>query len=144
MYIGAWCCTENPDGVIAAEATCPFRGGYCYGPAALRCRPHSHTRTYPIYTIYRIYLCGGRISLRRFITGRLHDIYDKFHPFSLNLPNVFRTTPSSEKNLIRAIEQLRSYSSIPRQRIARNLHNLSPPIFDRYRTDKMAIYVHPY
>lgn len=55
MYIGAWCCTENPDGVIAAEATCPFRGGYCYGPAALRCRPHSHTRTYPIYTIYTVY-----------------------------------------------------------------------------------------
>ena len=52
MYIGAWCCTENPDGVIAAEATCPFRGGYCYGPAALRCRPHSHTRTYPIHTAY--------------------------------------------------------------------------------------------
>ena len=76
MYIGAWCCTENPDGVIAAEATCPFRGGYCYGPAALRCRPHSHTRTYPIYTPY--ILMAGRISLHPL--HNLHDVYDKFHP----------------------------------------------------------------
>lgn len=51
MYGDAWCCTENPDGVIAAEATCPFRGGYCYGPVALRCRPHTHTIPIP-HTVY--------------------------------------------------------------------------------------------
>lgn len=36
---------REPDGVIAIEATCPFRGGYCYGFAALRCTPHSHRGT---------------------------------------------------------------------------------------------------
>ena len=91
MYIGAWCCTENPDGVIAAEATCPFRGGYCYGPAALRCRPHSHTRTYPIHSVYTY--VGEFHYEPCFITGRLHGSdASRLYASLLNLPAHLRTS----------------------------------------------------
>lgn len=59
--------SREPDGVIAIEATCSFRGGYCYWLAALRCTPQSHTECRIVLWTY----IPWRISLRHFITGRL-------------------------------------------------------------------------
>ncbi|KYM96186.1 hypothetical protein ALC62_13238 [Cyphomyrmex costatus] len=73
-YVAAWCCTGNPDGVIAAEATRSFHGGYCYGPAALRCTPHSHTGPTIPYDVHIPYiLIRGGFHYVGFITGGLHS-----------------------------------------------------------------------